>query len=370
MASFSNTFQDPSSFSGGHMISPLDAGTSDEQLIPIGPHDGDFERGDWSVGEGIIGSSPALCGILDLVKTVAPTDSTVLIQGETGTGKELIASAIHNLSYRRKNNFVRFNCAAVPAGLLESELFGHERGAFTGALTRKLGRFELADKGTLFLDEIGDMPLEIQAKLLRVLQEQEFERLGSTQTQRVNVRVVAATNCDLKQMITDKQFRSDLYFRLNVFPITIPPLRDRREDIPDLVNAFVNRFSARMNRRIEEIPSETLQALVNYDWPGNIREMQNFVERSVILSEGPILRAPVDTLAQPAANVVKHSGPITLEEAETMHIIRMLEQVNWVVGGPKGAAEKLGVKRTTLIATMRRLGITRPELRTKLPPAA
>src|SRR3954466_9453397 len=229
---------------------------------------GQTKEDGWPGVNGIIGSSAAIKQILEHVKTVAPLDSTVLIQGETGTGKELIASAIHTLSLRRRNNFVRFNCAAVPSGLLESELFGHERGAFTGALARKLGRFELADKGTLFLDEIGDMPLEIQAKLLRVLQEQEFERLGSTQTQRVNVRVVAATNCDLKQMIADKQFRSDLYFRLNVFPVTIPPLRERREDITDLVEVFVSRFSARMNRRIEAIPDETLQALKRHDWPG------------------------------------------------------------------------------------------------------
>jgi transcriptional regulator with GAF, ATPase, and Fis domain len=364
MVSFANTFQEPSSFSGGHIISPLThTGTSDEQVAAGEPHDDDFEDALWCKANGIIGSSPALRRILDQVKTVATTDSTVLILGETGTGKELIASAIHNLSSRRKNNFVRFNCAAVPAGLLESELFGHERGAFTGALARKLGRFELADKGTLFLDEIGDMPLEIQAKLLRALQEQEFERLGSTQTQRVNVRVVAATNCDLKQMIAHKQFRSDLYFRLNVFPITIPPLRERREDIADLVRVFVSRFSARMNRGIELIPDETLEVLKRYDWPGNIRELQNFIERSVILSRGATLQAPVESLAQTPLNTIKPSRPVTLEEAETMHILSVLQQVNWVIGGPKGAAEKLGLKRTTLIATMRRLGITRPEVR-------
>jgi transcriptional regulator with GAF, ATPase, and Fis domain len=312
---------------------------------------------------GIIGSSAAIRQILEQVKTVAPLDATVLILGETGTGKELIASAIHNLSPRRRNNFVRFNCAAVPAGLLESDLFGHERGAFTGALTRKLGRFEVADKGTLFLDEIGDMPLEVQAKLLRVLQEQEFERLGSTQTQHVNVRVVAATNCNLTKMMADKQFRNDLYFRLNVFPITIPPLRERREDIGDLVNAFVSRFAARMNRRIEVIPDATMEALRHYGWPGNIRELQNFLERSVILSPGPTLQAPVESLSQHDARSAVRGAPLTLEEAETRHIIAVLQQVNWVIGGPKGAAEKLGLKRTTLIATMRRLGITRPELR-------
>jgi formate hydrogenlyase transcriptional activator len=300
---------------------------------------------------------------LDEVQIVATTDSTVLIQGETGTGKELIASAIHKLSPRHGNNFVRVNCAAVPASLLESELFGHEKGAFTGALMRKMGRFELADKGTLFLDEIGDMSLELQAKLLRVLQEKEFERLGSTQTQRVDVRVIAATNCDLKQMIADRRFRADLYFRLNVFPITIPPLRDRREDIADLVKALVSRFSARMNRRIESVPKATLEALTHYDWPGNVRELQNFLERSVILSPGPTLNAPVENLAGNTSNVVNTAADITLEEAETRHIIGVLQQVNWVIGGPKGAAEKLGLKRTTLITKMRRLGISRPALR-------
>lgn len=334
-----------------------------ERVFGVGhPDREDDGRKDWPEVNGIIGSSPSMRQIFDEVETVAPLDSTVLIHGETGTGKELIASAIHNLSPRHKNNFVRFNCAAVPAGLLESEMFGHERGAFTGALTRKLGRFEVADKGTLFLDEIGDMPLELQAKLLRVLQEQEFERLGSTQTQRVNVRVVAATNCDLKKMTADKQFRNDLYFRLNVFPITIPPLRERPEDIADLVNTFVSRFSARMNRHIEVIPDSVLEALRNYDWPGNIRELQNFLERSVILSPGPILEAPVETLSQSASIAIAPGRPVTLEEAEARHIVAVLQQVNWVVGGPKGAAEKLGLKRTTLITTMRRLGITRPDV--------
>jgi formate hydrogenlyase transcriptional activator len=287
----------------------------------------------------------------------------VLIQGETGTGKELVASAIHHLSGRQGNNFVKFNCAAVPAGLLESELFGHERGAFTGAVTRKPGRFEIADKGTLFLDEIGDMPLDLQAKLLRVVQEHEFERLGGMHTQRVNVRVVAATNCDLKRMVAGRQFRSDLYFRLNVFPITIPPLRERREDIPELVEAFVGHFASRMNRHIEVIPDSILNALRQYDWPGNIRELQNFVERSVILSSGTTLQAPVESLSlEVSKKSVVTDASLTLEEAEARHIVSVLRQVNWVIGGPKGAAEKLGLKRTTLIATMRRLGITRPEL--------
>lgn len=324
---------------------------------------GQIQEDGWPGVNGIIGSSAAIKQILEEVRTVAPLDSTVLIQGETGTGKELIASAIHNLSSRRRNNFVRFNCAAVPSGLLESDLFGHERGAFTGALTRKLGRFEVANKGTLFLDEIGDMPLDLQAKLLRVLQEQEFERLGSTQTLHVNVRVVAATNCDLKTMMAEKQFRNDLYFRLNVFPIRIPPLRERPDDIAQLVKAFVSRFATRMNRRIEVIPDAILEALRQYDWPGNIRELQNFLERSVILSSGPTLQAPLESLSLHRSRPAVPGAPLTLEEAETRHIIAALQEVNWVIGGPKGAAEKLGLKRTTLVAKMRRLGITRPELR-------
>jgi transcriptional regulator with GAF, ATPase, and Fis domain len=366
MASLSHVFEEPPSLSPGHILSHSgEKWSSYEEVLALGkPVEDADEARDWPARTGIIGSSSALRRILDEVKIVATTDSTVLIQGETGTGKELIASAIHNLSLRRRNHFIRFNCAAVPAGLLESELFGHERGAFTGALTRKLGRFELADKGTLFLDEIGDMPLEIQAKLLRVLQEQEFERLGGTQTQRANVRVIAATNCDLKQMMADKQFRSDLYFRLNVFPITIPPLRDRREDIADLVKAFVSRFSTRMNRRIEMVPIATLEALTHYDWPGNIRELQNFLERSVILSPGPTLQAPVECLSHTVSNVINPAVGGTLEEAETAHIVSVLQQVDWVVGGPKGAAKKLGLKRTTLISKMQRLGIMRPELST------
>jgi transcriptional regulator with GAF, ATPase, and Fis domain len=366
MTSFPNIFPEPSSYSNGCVIfEPGMVRPSYERVVGLAkPHEDTYKEENCFAASGIIGSSPVLRRVLDDVRTVATTDSTVLIHGETGTGKELIASAIHNLSSRGKNNFVRFNCAAVPAGLLESELFGHERGAFTGALTRRLGRFELADKGTLFLDEIGDMPLEIQAKLLRVLQEQEFERLGSTQTQRVNVRVIAATNCNLKQMMADKQFRSDLYFRLNVFPITVPPLRDRREDIADLANVFVGRFSTRMNRRIDMIPDATLEALTRYDWPGNIRELQNFLERSVILSPGPTLRAPVEYLFQAASNAINPAGVSTLDEAQTAHIVGVLRQVNWVVGGPKGAAKKLGLKRTTLITKMERLGIMRPQLST------
>jgi transcriptional regulator with GAF, ATPase, and Fis domain len=356
MACFSDTAVESTEFSGSRTVSSLDSGAPDEHVDET---EGAYAHG--VTANGIICSSTAMRHILNQVQTVAPLDSTVLIQGETGTGKELIASAIHNLSCRRKNKFVRFNCAAVPAGLLETELFGHERGAFTGALTRKLGRFEVADMGTLFLDEIGDMPLDMQAKLLRVLQEQEFERIGSTQTQHVDVRVVAATNCDLKQMVANKQFRADLYFRLNVFPIEIPPLRDRKEDIPDLVHAFVRRFSARMKRQIDVVPTPTIEAIKRYDWPGNIRELQNFLERSVIMSAGPVLRAPIESLARSDSNAKTSVEPVTLEEAETSHIMRALQQTSWVIGGPKGAAEKLGLKRTTLIAKMRRLAITRPE---------
>jgi transcriptional regulator with GAF, ATPase, and Fis domain len=310
--------------------------------------------------QGIIGSSLALKRALDQVITVATTDSTVLVEGETGTGKELIARAIHDLSPRRQRNFVKFNCAAIPLGLLESELFGHEKGAFTGAIVRKIGRFELADKGTLFLDEVGDIPLELQAKLLRVLQEQEFEKLGSNHTQQVNVRLVAATNRDLKQMVAQKQFRSDLYFRLNIFPVNVPPLRQRREDIPVLVNAFVSEYSSRMNRRVETISSETMEALARYDWPGNVRELQNFIERAVILSPGTTLRAPLESL-----NWSEDLGPmeaVTLEQAECDHILKTLKETNWVIGGPKGAAERLGLKRTTLISKMRKLGLSRPNI--------
>jgi transcriptional regulator with GAF, ATPase, and Fis domain len=319
-----------------------------------------FDRGPTTQDNfaGIIGSSVALKEVLGHVMTVSRTDSTVLIQGETGTGKELIARAIHNISPRSGRNFVKFNCAAIPLGLLESELFGHEKGAFTGAIMRKIGRFELANKGTLFLDEVGDIPLELQAKLLRVLQEQEFERLGSTHTQRVNVRLVAATNRDLKQMVAQKQFRSDLYFRLNIFPVTVPALRKRREDIPLLVDAFVKDCACQMGRHIETIPVETMKALVRYDWPGNVRELQNFIERAVILSPQTVLCAPLDCLTGPEQ--LGPSEPMTLEEAECDHILKTLGETNWVIGGPKGAAERLGLKRTTLISKMRRLGLSRP----------
>ncbi len=320
--------------------------------------------------QGIIGSSAALKRVLDQVMTVAPIHSTVLIEGETGTGKELLARAIHDLSPRRDRSFVTFNCAAIPLSLLESELFGHEKGAFTGAIARRIGRFELADKGTLFLDEIGDISLEFQAKLLRVLQEQEFEKLGSTYTQRVNVRLVAATNRDLKQMVAQKQFRSDLYFRLNVFPVAVPPLRQRREDIPLLVKAFVNDCSRRMNRQVDTVPVETMAALTRYAWPGNVRELQNFVERAVILSPGTTLRAPLESLSwseqlspvppMTPSEQLSPARPMTLEEAEYDHILRTLKETNWVIGGPRGAAEKLGLRRTTLHGRIRKLGLSRP----------
>jgi formate hydrogenlyase transcriptional activator len=308
--------------------------------------------------EQVIGNSPALEAVLEQVERVAPTDSTVLIEGETGTGKELIAHAIHNISSRCGRPFVRLNCAAIPLDLLESELFGHERGAFTGAIAQKIGRFELADTGTLFLDEVGDIPPALQPKLLRVLQEQEFERLGSTRTHQVDVRLVAATNRDLTEMVNRGQFRSDLYYRLNVFPVLLPPLRARREDIPALVVHFVEIFGQRMGRRIETIPPETMSAFSSYQWPGNIRELQNLIERAVILSKDGVLPNPLPTTAtQP---VMVSTGAITLRDSERALILRTLEGVRWVIGGPKGAAAKLGLKRTTLIHKMQKLGISRP----------
>jgi formate hydrogenlyase transcriptional activator len=307
--------------------------------------------------EEIIGESATLKRVLKQVETVAPTDSTVLIQGETGTGKELIARAIHHLSKRRERTFVKMNCAAIPTGLLESELFGHERGAFTGAIAQKVGRFELAHGGTLFLDEVGDVPLELQSKLLRVLQEQEFERLGSNRTIRVDVRLVAATNRDLAQMVGDKQFRSDLYYRFNVFPITAPSLRERPEDIPVLVRYFAQKYARLMNRRIETIPAGAMTALAKYHWPGNIRELENLIERSVILSQGPDLHVPLGELKAPAA--AAPNGAATLEAAEREHILRVLRETNWVIGGSSGAATRLAMKRTTLQSKMRKLGISR-----------
>src|ERR1700756_2189136 len=285
------------------------------------------------VFEGIVGRSVALQRALQEVQVVAPTDCGVLILGETGTGKELIARAIHNLSARRDRPLIKLNCAAIPSGLLESELFGHERGAFTGAIMRKAGRFEIADKGTLFLDEVGDIPLELQPKLLRVLQEHEFERLGSTHTQQVDVRVVAATHRDLKQMVENGEFRSDLYYRLHVFPLSVPPLRERREDIPLLVRHFVDEYAQRMNRRIETISRHAMEALTSYSWPGNVRELQNFVERSVILSPGSVLRPPLADLKQTAVET-PCSELSTLKEVEREHVLQAVRASNWVIGGP------------------------------------
>jgi formate hydrogenlyase transcriptional activator len=310
----------------------------------------------------IVGRSPALRRVLKQVETVAPTNSTVLICGETGTGKELIARALHDLSPRSERTLVKLNCAAIPTGLLESELFGHEKGAFTGAIAQKVGRFELANKGTLFLDEIGDIPLELQPKLLRVLQEQEFERLGSSTTIRVSVRLVAATNRDLAATVADGRFRSDLYYRLNVFPVVLPPLRERTEDIPLLVRHFTQRFAREMGRRIETIPSELMKALVRYPWPGNIRELQNVIERAVILSPGSSLQvalSDLQVLGKPAA--APGGEPDTLADVERGHILDVLRETAWVVGGPKGAATRLGMKRSMLYWKMKKLGISRPD---------
>jgi formate hydrogenlyase transcriptional activator len=308
--------------------------------------------------EQIIGRSPALKMVLEQVERVACTDSTVLIQGETGSGKELIAHAIHNVSPRCGRPFVKLNCAAIPFDLLESELFGHERGAFTGAIAQKVGRFELADKGTLFLDEVGDILLALQPKLLRVLQEQEFERLGSGRTHRVDVRLVAATHRDLEQMVKRNQFRSDLYYRLNVFPIALPALRDRREDIALLVEYYVELFGRRMGKYIHAIPEEFVNACKSYSWPGNIRELQNVIERAVILSNDGLL----PNLLRPtrADSVVAFPAARTLRESERLLILGALEATGWLVGGPYGAAARLGMKRTTLIARMKKHGIFRP----------
>jgi formate hydrogenlyase transcriptional activator len=321
--------------------------------------------------EEIVGESPVLKRALAQVELAAPAGTTVLLLGETGTGKELFARAIHNLSPRRDRTFVKINCAAIPSGLLESELFGHEKGAFTGAIAQKVGRFELADRGTLFLDEVGDLPLELQPKLLRVLQEQEFERLGGTRTTRVDVRVVAATNSDLSKLVAERAFRSDLYYRLNVFPIQIPALRERPEDIPLLVRYFVQRFSRSLNKEVEYIPADAMDALSNYSWPGNIRELENLLERAVLLSPGKELRVPLSELksatlvasagADSSSSLPSPTAPVsTLEEAERQHILRALKQTQWRIAGPKGAAVLLGMKRTTLQARMRKLSIRRP----------
>jgi formate hydrogenlyase transcriptional activator len=310
--------------------------------------------------EQIIGRSPALEVVLEQVERVAPTDATVLVQGETGTGKELIARAIHNLSARCGRVFVKLNCAAIPLDLLESELFGHEKGAFTGAIAQRIGRFELAHLGTLFLDEVGDLPPVLQPKLLRVLQEREFERLGSTHTHRVDVRLVAATNRNLAEMVRRREFRVDLYYRLNVFPIELPPLRDRRDDIPALVAHCVERFARRIGKRIQHVPPATMSAFVAHDWPGNIRELENLVERAVIMSNGGVLADPLPRAGAPG---VLTAPPTTLRDSERMLILTTLDSVGWVIGGQRGAAAKLGLIRTTLINKMKRLGISRAEAR-------
>ena len=319
--------------------------------------------------EEIIGNSAALGSVLAEVERVAPTDSTVLVLGETGTGKELVARAIHKSSPRRGRPFIKLNCAAIPFDLLESELFGHEKGAFTGACAQKIGRFEMADTGTLFLDEIGDIPLALQPKLLRVLQEQEFERLGSGKTHRINARLIAATHRNLSEMVRGKQFRSDLYYRLNVFPVVLPPLRERREDIALLVSHFVEVFSRRIGKWIANIPKETLDAFTSYAWPGNVRELQNLVERAVIRSDNGVLANPVPTFdatpvainapsADQAPRIFAQDG--TFRNSQRALILRALRETGWIVGGPRGAAVRLGLKRTTLIAKMKKLGISRP----------
>ena len=317
------------------------------------------EATDGNAFQGMVGRNVRMRVVLEDVQIVAPADSTALILGETGTGKELIARAIHELSPRRNHAFVKVNCAAIPSGLLESELFGHERGAFTGAIAQKIGRFELADKGTLFLDEIGDIPLELQPKLLRVLQEQEFERLGSTRTQRVDVRVVAATNADLAPMVAEKKFRSDLYYRLNVFPISIPPLRDRRDDIPRLVRHFANKFARRMEKRIDRVSKKTMEALCRHNWPGNIRELQNLMERAVLLSPGRSLRVPLADIATSYDADPACIGS-ALEQVERELILKALRECNWVVGGNSGAAARLRLNRTGLAYKMKKFGISRP----------
>jgi formate hydrogenlyase transcriptional activator len=303
----------------------------------------------------IVGSGQAMQSVLNQVRAAAPTDCTVLIEGETGTGKELIARAIHKYSARRSGNLVQVNCASIPRELIESDLFGHEKGAFTGAIAQKLGRFELAHNGTLFLDEVGDLPLDLQPKLLRALQEQEFERLGSTRTRRVNVRLVAATNRRLAQLVQEGRFRSDLYYRLNIFPISLPPLRERREDIPALARTFVNRAARKMGKDVRVIPEDTQEALVQHHWPGNIRELQNFIERAVILSTGYTLCVPPHAFSHTMH--AEQVATMTLDDLQRGHILKTLEAAAWVVGGPHGAAARLGVKRTTLISRMQRLGI-------------
>jgi formate hydrogenlyase transcriptional activator len=308
----------------------------------------------------IVGESTGLKEVLAQVETVAPTDAAVLILGETGTGKELVARAVHRLSHRSQSPLVKINCSAIPTGLLESELFGHEKGAFTGAISQKIGRLELANKGTIFLDEVGDIPLELQPKLLRVLQESEFERLGSTRTIRVDVRLIAATNQNLAQMVADNQFRSDLYYRLRVFPIVVPPLRERKADIPLLLHYFTQKYARQMGRKIKKIPEPAMTALCNWHWPGNIREMENFVERAVILSRGPVLNVPIEELKEPTRPASVAEG--TLQSTERDYILRILRETGGLISGPHGAASRLGLKRTTLQGKMRKLGITRRDV--------
>jgi formate hydrogenlyase transcriptional activator len=325
-----------------------------------------MHQGKLAIGtKGIIGNSPALQFALAEVERVAPTDSTVLVLGETGTGKELIARAIHNLSSRCHRPFVRLNCAAIPHELLESELFGHEKGAFTGAIAQRIGRFEMADTGTLFLDEIGDIPLALQPKLLRVLQEQEIERLGSGTTRRINVRLVAATHRDLTQMVNQKEFRSDLYYRVNVFPVELPPLRERRQDIPQLISHFVEIFSRRMGKQFDHIPQEIVDAFTSYAWPGNVRELQNLIERAVIRADNGVLPNPLrkpdgNRVAPTPTPVTAAAVPGTFWDSQRELILQALLATGWVVGGPRGAAARLGLKRTSLITKMKKLGISRP----------
>jgi formate hydrogenlyase transcriptional activator len=346
-----------SSGSGDSLPNGREGGSSN--IRDSGPHPLDRVLHASDKFEGIVGSSEPLREVLDLIRTVAPADSTVLVLGETGTGKELIARALHNLSSRCGRPFVKFNCAAIPFGLLESELFGHEKGAFTDAITQKIGRFEMADRGTLFLDEIGDIPLALQPKLLRVLQEQEFERLGSGRTHRINVRVVAATHRNLGEMIRRNEFRSDLYYRLSVFPVTLPPLRERRQDIALLVSHFVELFSRRMGKPIHHIPRETLNALTSYSWPGNVRELQNLMERAVILSDNGILPNPLPASVD-HITVTENPRQGTFRDSERNLILDGLQRAGWVIGGPKGAAALLGLKRTTLLSKMKKLAVTRP----------
>lgn len=349
----------------GAMVFPLAESFGREQSLGLNDQlaEQDLSLEDGTDVEGdsreIIGNNARLRAVLGNVRIVAPVDSTVLILGETGTGKELIARAIHDQSPRKNYPFVKVNCAAIPSGLLESELFGHERGAFTGAIAQKIGRFELANKGTLFLDEVGDIPPELQPKLLRVLQEQEFERLGSTRTQRVDVRVVAATNADLATLVAEKKFRSDLYYRLNVFPIALPPLRERRDDIECLVRHFARKYAQRMGKRITSVPKATMQALTRHNWPGNVRELQNLMERAVLLSAGLSLRVPLADIPV-ACDLADPTDNNVLEQAERELILRALKESNWVVGGTRGAAARLRLNRTGLAYKIKKFGISRP----------